>query len=92
MMELETKLRTIPNFREKTHMFASKLNPLNEMEIVVASVNVRIGDWSAYLGDILIGLSADDIIRHVAEFGTKLNKTESAMLFPSISKDYKWRD
>lgn len=73
---------------EENHFYIVK--PLAMRVLVVASVNTRIGDWSAYI-DAVKGILHKREWQRVANYGEKISKEMAELLFPNC-KTFLWRD
>ena len=67
---------------EKNHLY--KVIPIyNNREKIVASVNMLVGDWSAYVGK--------GTWKKVVKWGDKIRQDIAEDYFPEIAKKYRWR-
>jgi hypothetical protein len=59
--------------------------------IAVASINVAVGDWTAYIGAVP---GKDHTVEWITvrSSGGKLSEDMANLLFPSIAQYYTWRD
>jgi len=59
--------------------------------MVVASVNMDIGKWSAYIDAVPIGKHKKNI-QKVVEEGDKLPEKLGRFLFPDLARHFIWED
>lgn len=70
-------------YKKKNHLY--RVIPIyNNREKVVASVNLLVGDWSAYKGK--------GAWLKVAEYGNKILQETAEKFFPELATLYVWRD
>lgn len=77
-------------FEVERNSFLFKIITLAAGVIAVASINKRVGDWTAYIGSIQH--SAREEWEYVYKFGTKLSKELASVIFPNFADKYFWRD
>ena len=62
----------------------------NRDVMAVASVNIRVGDWAAYIGAVA-GKKHDIEWIEVRNQGTKLPRVVAEAMFPHEAASYEWR-
>jgi hypothetical protein len=65
--------------------------PLSCRVIVVATANLDVGDWSAYI-DAVPGRCHREEYQEVGRSGNKLPRKVAELLFPEEAIRYHWRD
>jgi len=65
--------------------------PLCRNVLTVAVVNVAVRDFTVYIGSTK-GKSYQKIFLEVAQSGCKLNKKIAKILYPTLFKNYHWRE
>jgi len=77
-------------FEEKTADHKFIIKTLDQQVLVVASINLLVGDWSAYIGAV-IGINPHTEWKLVHKFGSKLDYKIAKVIFDIIAKKYRWR-
>ena len=72
----------------ETHLF--EIMAIASNVLVVASVNIKVGDWAVYLGGVK-GHDYEIEWHSVKAYGDKIRKEIGEILFPQYKK-YTWRD
>lgn len=67
-----------------------RIQALGSRVLAVATVGA-VGDWSAYI-DAVPGKHHRQEAEKVADEGDKLPEAIATILFPSVAKEYKWRE
>lgn len=75
--------------QENSHYY--RIIPLATEVLVVASVNVPVGDWAAYI-DAVHGESHEKEWHNVKRMGSKLSQHIAEAIFPELKEKYRWRD
>lgn len=73
---------------EPHHGFAYRA--LDWQVLVVASVNLAVGDWAAYIKAIP-GEGHEDEWHEVRRHGSKVNRGIAELLFPQLKEEFKYR-
>lgn len=86
-----SKLGYFGSFERENKTYYYRIVPLDTKVLVVASVNLHIGDWSAYIGAVEGYWHVDewDLVRRC---GSKLDKHIAFAIFPELANQYRWRD
>jgi len=71
-------------------MHEYQIKALNSHVLAVASVNVEVGDWAAYIGAVP-GKSHNKEFMEVVSTGSKIPENFAEVLFPMIYRKYRWR-
>lgn len=59
--------------------------------LVIAKVNLKVKDWSAYIGALWED-SHQDNYHQVANHGSKIPYEMAKALYPDLMETYRWRD